>query len=226
MSLSIIQSSKWEPTTTSTTIPMSLALSPIPGNLVIAYCAYSQFGSVRTIDTPEGWTKIDDTTNTNDSLAFYYRTVFKGDTGSYTWTVSGTAERTSGVIIEIEGAYNSAPDGYLAAATGGASTTFVTPELTPGVLSCMAFGAMAPDAGGANTDTVSEGWTIVESARATYHPLTVAVRDALTTDTETAITTTITSKSSIGVVSTLLVEPKRSPLVGEAFVLPMFSRSS
>lgn len=225
MSVSVVQTATRVPVTNGNTIVMEFATAPKPGNRVVAFCAYSQYLATREIDTPTGWTKIGDTTYNYDSLATFYRTVAVDETGSYTWTITGTAEGLAGVLVELKDSVTTEAGQYLAAQKTSSGTTYVTPEVTPATDGCLAFGVVATDAGGAYSDSVSSGWTILAKSQPAYHALIVATKDVPTEDTSTPITTTITSKSSVGVVATyLIVAGDTPPVVGRVYALPAFSR--
>lgn len=100
----VTQSAKYASGGNSATITLTLVTAPKVGDILIAFTAYSQSGNVRTISGPAGWTKLDDLSNGNNSLATWYRVVQAGDGTSYAWTISGASNGyCSGVIIEATG---------------------------------------------------------------------------------------------------------------------------
>ena len=208
VSLSIIQSVKYQPAATGNTIVFTI--TPTEGNVLVAFCSYSQYSTARTISAPDGnWVKIDDETYSYDSMAVFYYVVPASPAESYTFTISGSNEWRSGVCYEITGANTTWPINQHAANTGVSSTEITTPAVTPSIIGTLALS-------GADTDNpvtcsgVSVGWTLDQSAIPSYHATFGSSRDALTTDTSTPISNTFTFNASSGgeVSAIVLINPE------------------
>lgn len=87
------------------------------------------------------------------------------------------------------------------------TTTFTTASVTPSVLNCLALAAVTPDSTVA-LSSVSAGWTNDISETGGYHGIYAAHKNALTSDTSTAISNTFTvGANDQGVTEILLVAP-------------------
>ena len=102
----VVQSTQAPPANAST-ITFTLTAPPEPGNLLVAFCSYSQHINARTIAAPSGaWATVDNNTNANtDSLATFTHPVQQGDGAGWVFTVSGAStDDCSGVLYELSGA--------------------------------------------------------------------------------------------------------------------------
>lgn len=221
--LAVVQSAPAPDTNPSGAVSFTLGLAPVPGNVLFAFCAYSQFAGANTITTPSGWTKIDDWTQSFDSQATFWHVVQQGDGISWSFTVSVASDATSGVMYEVQQANTAAPvnqHNHALIASGGTATT--GPSATPSVIGCLALSAVTMDDQTLSVSSVSTGWRNDQAATGHYHGSYGAHRISLTTDTTTAVSNTWTWGSSAagpGVSEIVLVAPKpaSSPLLLSAF---------
>lgn len=192
---------------------MTFGVAPIVGNIMVAATNYSQYQLTRTISADQsGWTRIDDASNGNDSLATWWRLVQPGDTvGAWTWTITGTAEWSAAEMYEISSASTVTPINQHSIVAGSLATVATT-AVTPSVLNCLGITATTSDGSVAEPFTVSSGWTIDEQSNAVnYHVGAVASLNALTADTTTAISVTWTkSVAEAGLAAILLIQPAGS----------------
>lgn len=102
------------------------------------------------------------------------------------------------------------------------ATVLATASVTPSVLNCLALAATTFGANGDTLSSVSGGWTADASDASTYHGTFAAHRNALTTDTSTAISNTFTVGTSTQAVTEILLiapSPGGSPsIVQETYV--------
>jgi hypothetical protein len=183
MSVAILQSAKYQPSSSGTSVALTLGSAPTVGNILLAITSYSQFSQARTISPPSGgtWTQIANITNGNDSIAIWWHLVVSGDgVGPYTFPISGSAEWQSGVIYEISGAYSAAPIDRFGKAGGS------NPSAIPSILSDLAIAAVTYDSGSQGYSQ-SSGWTTDQEARPSYHATIAAHMNSLTSDTSTPI---------------------------------------
>lgn len=172
MSISIVQSAKYQPGSTGNSIAFTLGSTPIENNLLIAFTAYSQWAGTRTCSAPdETWTKLEDVTSGSDSLAVWVKTVGASESTNHTFSISGTNEWQSGVIYEVSGV----TQGY--DSFSGTGNVIGQPTLIGGYT----IAAVGYDSGGASVDAA---WTIDQSAVPSYHSCIAAHKDDLTTDIE------------------------------------------
>ena len=221
---SIVQSDQQAPATSSQ-VALPLAASPSVGNILLAFCSYSQFGGTRTIGTPSGWVKQSDNTgaggDSGDSQAVFTRVVQAGDgTGPYTFPLTeSSTDNTSGAIYELSGASTTSPVNQIAFASDGGATTQPTASVTPSVLNCLALAGWSSDSNATET-ALTTGWTLDQSATGTFHTTFSAHQNALTSDTTTAISATLTITSSGAAISTIvLIAPASAGAAGSVPVL-------
>ena len=210
--IAIVQTVKYQPTSTGSTVVITLGTSPTPGDVLVAFTSYSQYSVTRTLTAPDSsWTKVDDATYSYDSMSVWWHKVVAGDGTTYTFTISGSAEWRSGVMYELSGVDTATPINQHSIVTSASATSIATTGITPTVLNTMALAAADTDVGasGSLTSTVSSGWTMNQSAIPSYHTTFACERNSLTTDTTTSITTTFTfTKSSSGdVAAAILLNP-------------------
>ena len=196
MSLSIIQSAKYEPGSTGNSIPFVLGSTPTPGNILIAFTSFSQYGGSRTCSPPSGaWTSITSVTEVNDSITAWWYLVQSGDGKDWTFNISGSNEWQSGVIYEIAGADPNNPIDKEATQQYSGAGSFLSASVTPSIIGDLALYGLTTD-GGYTTPppTITSGWTVDQFADpnggAGYHTTAGAHQNALTTDTSTPISTT------------------------------------
>jgi hypothetical protein len=233
MSLSIAQKTGQQ-AQQSGTVAFTLGSTPTVNNVLLAFCSYSQYSNSRTITTPSGWTKFQDNTGSAasgnvDSMAIFYRVVQSGDGTSYSFTISDAGDNTSGSLFEITGASTSSPiNGSAVGQLTAPITSEASPSVTPSVIGCLAFAAVACDNAGDvdGAATVSAGWTVQDTEDASYHATYVATKNSLTTDTTTAMSCAFTIASSQsgdgGVIYTVLIAPATGATVNKAAFLPFF----
>lgn len=199
MSLAVQQVTGQAPITSGTVV-FTLSTVPQAGNVLIAFCAYSQFSLARTITTPAGWTKFDDNTVINDSIACFWYVVKYGDSGSYTFTISDATDNTAGALYELTGANTANPIHKFINTKPAAGTinTSTTGSLTPSTWGTLALAALGADSNLGTFSSISAGWTEQANEQGGFHPLWSASRNALTADITTAINTTFTMASSPG----------------------------
>ncbi len=210
--LGIVQSTKWEPAVTGTSVPFTLSLQPAVGDLLVAFVGNSDYSLDRTTSAPDGtWTKIQDQTNGTAQLTVWWKIVQGGDGTGYTFPISGTVEWQSGVLYEIQGENSVTPINQSSSNTG----TQTSPTVTPSVIGTLALSSMETDdgsAGGLTLSSVSGGWTEDQTARPQYHATYAASRNALTTDTSTGIsnTWTLSGSATSPDAATVLINPSSS----------------
>lgn len=173
MSISVIQTAKYQPASTGNTIVFTLSSAPVAGNLLLAFTAYSQYGATRTCSAPDGtWTKLQDVTSGYDSLAVWVKTAGASEPTGYTFNISGSNEWRSGVIYEFSGV------------TQGYSSKSGTGNITdiPTLIGAYTLAASAYDSG---SGSPTSGWTTDQSAVPSYHSCLAAHKDDLTTDVAT-----------------------------------------
>lgn len=204
----IVQSAKAQPGGTGTAVNFSPSATVV-GNVLVACIQNSEFGSNRTVSAPDGtWTNFRDTTQNNVQMTVWWKHV-TGSASAYNFSVSGTGEWHSGVLWEVSGVSTSAPINASASDSFGSpgQTAMTTTNATPTVLGTLALACVATD-GAQALLSVSGGWTISQEARPSFHGTYGASRDALTSDTVTAINNTFTVTSAeIHVRATILLEP-------------------
>ncbi|MBN2422332.1 DUF2341 domain-containing protein, partial [Candidatus Woesearchaeota archaeon] len=186
---------------TGTQLAFTFGSQPSVGNLLVAFLGTSDYLEDREPSAPDGtWTQIEIQENGNAELTVWWKIVQSGDGTSYTFTISGSAERGSGILYEIQDVDSADPIHKSDSAQG--STT--TPSLTPDVLGTLALATLATD-DTESVSSVSSGWTLDESVLPTYHGTYSASRDDPTNDTTTAISNTFTMGGTVNNPSTALV---------------------
>lgn len=209
MAVAIVQDAQIDPGVgTHTEITVAFGSTPTDGNLLIVEIGYSLFGEDRDVTPPAGFTLIPDASaEVGDvGMATYRKQAGAGESNSYVFTVSGSADLVSATAYELSGHDTSAPINQ-ATTNSGSDTTYETGSVTPNVLSTQALAFFSSDSGGANADTVSAGWTYDGRVPTEFHASGHARRNALTADTVTAITATFTSIDSPWVAAVILVAP-------------------
>ena len=132
--VSVVQSTS-QPCTNQNAVNFTLGSAPTPGNILVAFCSFSQYPSARTISPPSGsWHLID---NTTDNSGILHRGCLlvcgqggDGTAWDFTLASSGGTDNSSGALYEITGASNSAPVNQHAAGSNSSSASFTTPSVT------------------------------------------------------------------------------------------------
>jgi hypothetical protein len=228
MALSVVQSTGTQHGTTSATVSFTLSSTPAPGNILLAFIGFNS-GSTHglfTVSPPSGaWTAIDIADNSNtDGLGSFWYVVQAGDTtsaGPFTATKSPT-DWCTGVLFEITGANTVTPVNQHTFTTYGTTTTSQpTGNVTPSVLGCLAIAAATEDGNSTTISSVSSGWTAAVSESGDFHETLTATRDALTSDTATAIGNTFTlNKTDGGVAAVVLIAPAVAVTATPAHAFP------
>ena len=206
-SLYIVQSADYAAGAPTNAISITLPSTPTVGNELLFAVGYLVN---TTLSTPSGWTLIDDYHYNNVGVALFRRTVIGGDGTSWTPTVTSGSDYLGAAILEIAG-------GDLASATvnnngTNGSSTHTSASLTPGSIPTLPIVFASQDdaaAAGSDNITAPAGWTVDERAFPDYHSLYAISKDALTTDTSTAINAAITgvgTGSDFG--STIILVPE------------------
>jgi hypothetical protein len=208
--INIVQTSKIAPGLGTTIV---FTLTPRPGNILIAFTAYSQYGEARTISGPTGWTKIDDATESpNDSLASWWYLVPSSPPTTYTFQVTDVSapnsnEYHSGTIFEINGADPINPINQHAILTGNNASTITSTGITPNVLGCLPLASTTRD-NNAATNSLTTGWTKDQEALPSYHSCTGLSKNEVTRDLTTAISVVVGwANASDAVIDALLIAP-------------------
>lgn len=169
MSVSPVQATTYAPGSTGTSIVFALSSAPTPGNVLFAWCSYSQYNAARTISPPDGtWTLQANTQGGNDSLALFTHVVQAGDGTSYTFPISGSAEWQSGILRELSGVNTSNPISGTGAIAFTNSSAFLPPPLYPWAAGSLPIAAITNDNGSVSL-TQPSGWTAGASATPAYH---------------------------------------------------------
>lgn len=207
MALSIVQSAKYASSSADNQAVLSIS-TPSNGNLLLAAIAIYPSGGSRSITPPSGWTLLTTLSYSSVLLSIYYKVASsEGTNPSYTFTISGSTDYQGAGIYEITGQDPTAPFNEYNMTSNTSSTTCTTPAVTPTVNGCLAIFAATEDTGGSNTDTISSGCTLDQSARPQYHACDIGHKNALTTDTITAMQATFTWLNSISIGATILINP-------------------
>jgi hypothetical protein len=206
MTLSVVQHTGSPEATSAASVAFTLGTTPVAGNILVAFCAYSYPQSC-TITPPSGsWHQVDKVATDPDGLAVYWYVVQSGDTsGPWTFGLSPSATK-SGEMYEVTGADTTTPvNQHLMA--GVSSNPQASPSRTPSILGCLALVCWAED-GGPTPSGVTSGWTLDETRNGGYHSSYSASKNVLTADTTTAVTCTITfGGNDSGWAETLLIAP-------------------
>jgi len=213
----IVQSAEFAPSGAQNTIVLTLGSAPKPGNILVAFTAYSLYGDgSRTVSAPDGtWTQIDNASLSNDALTTWWHPVSSGAVGKvYTFTISGSfADWESGTIYEIAGVNISAPINQHGIIVSASSSSVTTPTVTPTVLGTLPLAGITTDSGsnaGISVSSQSVGWTLDQSATPQYHS-TFSSHHSLTTDTVSALSNTfnLNTTSGGGVQAIILLTPSQ-----------------
>ena len=206
MALSIVQSAKNGPNN-ATSITVTFGAAVTPGNLIVIGVGVSDYTADRsaTASTGSGWSSTH-AQNASVDLWVFYRLATGSDSTAFSFSISGSTEYVSIIGYEVREASATLNGSSLAYDNTGADN-YVTPSVTPSVTGCLALAFLTTD-GDQSINSVTSGWTLDQSANGIYHPLFAAHRNALTTDTSTAITVTFDGTGeSDGVGGTLLIAP-------------------
>jgi len=213
--VSIVQSAGFAPSGAQSTIVLTLNTAPTPGNILVAFTAYSLYANGgRTLTAPDGtWTQIDNLTLANDALTTWWHPVVAGAVGTaYTWTINGTpSDWESGTIYEIAGANFTTPINQHAITSSASTSSPATPTVTPTILGTLPLSGITTDAGsnaGISVSSQSANWTLDQSAVPQYHAA-FSSHYSLTTDYVTAISNTfnLNTPSTGGVQAIILIAP-------------------
>lgn len=187
--------------------------APTNGNLLL-FCVgyYPGSPTSRTASPPTGWTQLFDYLASSVRITIFYKIAnSEGSTPTYTSNISGGTDDQGATYYEIQGQDVIQPFNQAAQVkdnTSGNSTSVPTATETPTILGCLALAFGTQDTGSANTDTVSSGWTLDQSARpGTFHATDEASKNVLTSDLTTGISATFTMPSSISLGVLLLINP-------------------
>ena len=207
----VVQLAAYAGTAATTTMVFTLPSTPIIGNLLVFIANWAPADAPRV--TPTGWTLYNDYEPTGIATSVYWRTVQSGDTTSWTLTYDTTADQNSGFMLEIAGAntgasaFNGLNHSYLTTTP----TTITTGTQTPTVLNCLAIANFVNNgSGGTDSSTITSGWKKHSYAAASFQPSWIFTKTALTSDTTTGITATISSMTGGGVDaigSVILIDP-------------------
>ena len=204
------------PPTSGSTIPFTLGSTPSVGNVLVAFCAYSQYQTARTIATPSGWVKVDDQTTSNWSMATFTRVVVGGDGTGYTFTISSGGDNTAGSLYEVTGASTTTPvNQFLHNFLPGTTTTsYPTAAVTPSVLSCLPLAGCDYDGKFTAYGSVTSGWTNDVADLAANHTI-LSAHGPVTTDTVTAVsnTWTVAGSGGQGLTEIVLIAPAAAAVV-------------
>ncbi len=221
MAVSLVQSAQYAGTAATTTMVFTLGSTPTVGNLLIFIAEW--YDGDGPLVTPSGWTKQHDYQPIGIGVAVFYRIVQSGDGTSWTLTYDTTADQNSGFMLEVSGQgstpFNQIVDSY----SSSTPTSLTSGSATPTVLNCLAIAAFVNNGSGStDTSTITSGWTKKQYANATYQPSWLFTRNALTSDTTTAINATISSMNGGGtnaIGTTILIAPASgaAPNAGQFF---------
>jgi len=180
--------------------------TPTVGNLVLLIASWGN-GSSNTITPPAGLTQIGSTVNNGTTIgaAAWLRTFQAGDTNSYAFTQSGTAN-FSVVGVEITGEAATSIINGQSIVTFTSTTTPASPSVTPSINGCLAIVFFAAN-GSSQTYTAGSGWTV--NAHSTNNKsVALTSLNTLTSGTSTGITETATiGVAGVGVTGTILIAP-------------------
>lgn len=112
MAFPVIQSSNTATSTASATLTITKPTGLAVGDLMIAIVHSSASGTVRTHNTPSGWTVIQkDGASSGHRPAAYYKIADSGDTAAsnFSFTLSGTTTAMSGVLARVTGHVAASP---------------------------------------------------------------------------------------------------------------------
>jgi hypothetical protein len=202
------------------TIPFVLSSAPTPGDILVAFCAYTIQGVARTTTPPNGsWQLIDSATEFNPALDTYWYVVQPGDSADQTFTVNGSsASVISGEMYEVTGADTSAAvNQHSVKIESSATGTDSTNPVTPSVLGCLGLSGMIGDWADFTVNSVSSGWNLDFSENQSDRCSFSAHLLALTADTSTPVSCTYnsTQTSSYMILEIVLIAPaSAAPVTG------------
>lgn len=198
MAVSLVQTAKYTGTAAQTNMTFTLGAAPTVGNLLIFIaCFYTGDDPVKT---PAGWTLQHNYEPNQAGVAVFYRIVQSGDGTSWNLNVMTAADQNSGFLLEVSGQASTLFFNQLANSTAaGTPSSLTSASVTPSVLNCLAVAAFInTGSGGTDTSTFSSGWVKDQAAESSFQPAWLSHRTALTSDTTTAINTTISSMNGGG----------------------------
>lgn len=192
-------------TSNVSSLTFSFPTTPATNNLLLLFLNTSDYSTNREPSAPDAsWTQIQTRTNSTNQLTVWWKIFQSGDTNSFTFTISGTVEKCSGVMYEISGHNVASPIHTSSSQTNSNSTSMTTPSVTPSILGTMVFAGMATN----DTETcsaVSSGWTLDATVKPSYHASYGAHRNSVTSDTTTAISNTFTTSAITDMPCTAIV---------------------
>lgn len=192
-------------TSNVTSLTFAFTTAPAIGNLLLLFLNTSDYSVNREPSAPDAsWTRIQTQQNSSNQLTVWWKIYQSGNSNSFTFTISGTAEKCSGVMYEITGVDSTNPIHNSSIRTNTNSTSMPSPSLTPSILGTMVFAGMATN----DTETcssVSSGWTLDATVKPSYHATYSAHRNAVTSDTTTAISNTFTTSAKTDMPCTSIV---------------------
>jgi hypothetical protein len=198
VALQVIQSAG-SPAGNASTVAFSLATTPTPGNVLLAFAGYnSTIGGLTPPSTV--WTSIFNANNSgsNDALACWLYTVKTND--PKTWSFASAGDYHSGELYEITG--SSGVNGFVTHGGSGGTGTIAITGLAPTVNGCLPFAAYSDDTGTPVNTTIST-WTVLTEA-GTYHGGSSAYR-TLTVDSSTVSCTFSSTGNNFGAWSSAVV---------------------
>lgn len=219
MSVALVQSTKYTGTAAQTNMTFTLGSPPTVGNLLVVGVMY--YTGDNPFITPSGWTLQNKTESGQCGIAVLYRVVQSGDSTSWNLTVLTVADQNSGVMFEVSGQASAGFFNQLANHTNTTSTTSnVSSSITPSVIGCLAV-SLTMTIGSLSSPAITSGWTFAQTVSSTFQPALLATRTALTSDTTTAITNTVTGLSSAQNATTifLIAPPTTASLNRNIFLL-------
>lgn len=118
----------------ATSIAITAPSGLVTGNVLVAFMYMAAPTNVTWVTpTSPAWTQLGlNTPNSNEgNTGIYLRTITGSEPGSYTWTVTSTAEQLGGIVVQLGGATgNDGSPVFGGNATSG--TSAVAPSITPG----------------------------------------------------------------------------------------------
>jgi hypothetical protein len=214
MAVALVQTAKYTGTASQTNMTFTLGSTPTVGNLLLFIPCY--YTGDDPVLTPSGWTLQGTNYEPNQAgVSVFTRIVQSGDGTSWNLNVMSSADQNSGFLLEVSGQASTSfinKQGNSTAA--GTPSSLASASVTPSVLNCLAIAAfLNTGSGGTDAATFSAGWTKEQAAESTFQPAWLASRNALTSDTTTAISTTISSMNGGGLDASsviLLIAPGSS----------------
>jgi hypothetical protein len=227
--LSVVQSTVYAVSSTSSSVSFTLATTPTPGNILVAFTCIVGSQNPTAISAPDGtWTLINTYQDTGgyNLLNSYWHPVVSGNGRTYTFPCSGGGAGTSsmsGVLYEITGASTTTPINQQATYTPGETTASVIPSVI-GTLPIAAMCSQNGSTSGVSAGSISSGWTLDQYGIPHVHSIFAGHRNSLTTDTTTSISATFTATNTASQALTiLLIAPGVTP-TRHGTMIPWFRR--